>query len=75
MSSLEKMRAEELRSSSLSDSRYAKLESDMERQNQDFIDGHKQTQEQIIQKQDNQLEAISRGSIILKIELIYLELH
>ena len=55
------MRAQEKRTSSVSDNRYAKLEADMEKQNQNFIDTNKHKQEQIMQAQDNQLEAISKG--------------
>ena len=57
------MRAQEKRTSSVSDNRYAKLEADMEKQNQNFIDTNKHKQEQIMQAQDNQLEAISKGIV------------
>ena len=64
MLSLEQMRAQEKRTSSVSDNRYAKLEDDMQKQNQSFIDSNRVKQEQIIRTQDNQLEAISRGSTV-----------
>ena len=61
MSRLEQMRAEEKRNSSVSDSRYSKLEADMEKQNQNFINSNKDRQDQMVKAQDQQLEAISRG--------------
>ncbi|KAI6647199.1 syntaxin-6-like isoform X2 [Oopsacas minuta] len=66
MVGFEEKRAEEKRTSSVSDSRYAKLEADMEKQNQIYIDSNKQRQEQMIKSQDHQLEAISRGVGVLK---------
>lgn len=61
MGRLEQMRAEEKRTSSVSDSRYSKLEADMEKQNQNFIDSSRDHQDQMVKVQDQQLEAISRG--------------
>ena len=61
MTRLEQIRAEEKRNSSVSDSRYTKLEADMEKQNQTFIDSNRDRQDQMVKTQDQQLQAISRG--------------
>ena len=72
MLSMEQMRAEERRTSSVSDNRYAKLEADMEKQNQSYIDSNRQKQNQIIRAQDNQLEAISKGITLIVYSIISL---